>query len=325
MKQTQHNRYRLFAASALTGLFGGILAGPVSATSPPSDTSPSTELTTVRVAFTPGFGTLPVRIAQERGYFEANGLDVEFTEGLDLPAWTSALGRQFDIVMTTGSILMQAASQGVPLTMVSNVQIVDEEHPNSVLVSGDPEIESAADLGGKTVGVPTLTGASAETTRYLLLEAGVDVDDVNFVVVPFDVQGDQLEAERIDAAVSAIPFYTGLEARGFTLLEDTMLEAVKLATDGAQERAMVAGFMTTPSYAQENPEVIAAWRQSLQQGIDFMASNEAESREIAQNAPLPGVAVEITVEDIAPYAVIGEATGSLESVPDVNELIYEGP
>jgi ABC-type nitrate/sulfonate/bicarbonate transport system substrate-binding protein len=245
------------------------------------------------------------------------------------------LDKQFDMVMTTPSILLGAASQGAPVTIISGTQMVDKQHPNSVLVTKDPEIKSAADLGGKTVGVPTLVGVSAETTRYLIQEAGIDLDDVKFVVVPFDLQGDQLEAGRIDAAVSAIPFYTALEARGLHVREDTMMRAVELVTDGAQDRAMVAAFMTTSSYPQDNPEMVEAWRKSLQQGIDFMESNEAESRdilqawlklppEVAQNAPLPAVDVEITAADIEPFAKIGEAVGSLKTVPDVNELVYQG-
>jgi NitT/TauT family transport system substrate-binding protein len=357
MRHPHDHRRGLFTTLTISALVAVVVAGSsVSATSPPSDTSPATdapadtaltteptatepdqdaELTTVRVAFTPGFGTLPVRIASELGYFEANGLDVEFTEGLDLAAWTGALDRQFDIVMNLPSGTLQAASQEVPLTVISGMQITDPEHPNNVLVTNDPEIESPADLGGRTVGVPTLTGSSAEAVLYVAMEAGVDIDDINLVQTPFDTMGDQLEAGRIDAAVSAIPFYTAQEAAGLIVLDDVIIEAVETATDGASSRASTALFISSPSYAQDNPEVIEAWRQSLQQGVDLVESNEAEAREIlqawlnlppqiAQDAPLPGLDVEITVDDIEPFAVIGEALGSLETGPDVSELVYEG-
>jgi len=293
------------------------------------------QVTKVRAAFTPGFGTLPMEIARQKGYFKANGLEVEFTEGLDLPAWTAALDKQFDIVMNLPSGILQAASRGTPLSVISGLQITDPEHPNNVLVTDDPEIKSAADLDGKTVGVPTLTGSSAEATRYLVQEAGIDLDDVKFVQTPFDTMGDQLKAGRIDAAVSAIPFYTAQKAAGLRILDDVIVQAVETATDGASSRASTAAFISSPSYAQDNPEAVAAWRKSLQQGVDFIESNEAEARdillawlklppEVAQNAPLPGLDVDITVADIEPFAEIGKAVGSLKTVPDVNKLVYQG-
>jgi ABC-type nitrate/sulfonate/bicarbonate transport system substrate-binding protein len=216
------------------------------------------------------------------------------------------------------------------------MQFTDPEHPNNVLVVKDSSIQGPGDLAGKSVGVPTLTGASAQAVLYVAMQAGVDQDDVKLVQTPFDTQADQLNAGRIDAAVSAIPFFTAQEKAGLQIRDDVIVEAVKAATDGSQDRATTATFIATPSFANDNAEVIEAWRKSLQQAIDFIDSNEAEARklletwlklppEIAQEAPLPGLAVDIPASDIAPYAEIGETLGTLKGdVPDAESLIYKG-
>jgi len=95
-------------------------------------------------------------------------------------------------------------------------------------------------------------------------------------------------------------------------------------------------FVTSPSFAKDHPEVIETWRKCLQQGIDFIHSDEAKAREslaewlqlppkIAQEAPFPAFTIKISAEEIAPFGVMLKATGQLKDVPDVEPLIYKGP
>ena len=47
--------------------------------------------------------------------------------------------------------------------------------------------------------------------------------------------------------------------------------------------------------------------------------------EVAQRAPLPDWAVEITPQELAPYITISKAVGSTKTDPDVNSLVWQGP
>ena len=203
-------------------------------------------------------------------------------------------------------------------------------------ITKDPSIDSVAQLEGKTIGVPSLTGILTDSMVYLLQRSGVERNEVKFVATPFPTMGDQLEAGRVDAVVATIPFSSAIAARGFRLHDDVIVEAVRGASGGAVETAMTSVWDTSRTFAQEHSETIVAWRKTLTEAIAFLNSNESEARammqewlkipaEVAQRAPLPDWAVEITPQELAPYITISKAVGSTTTDPDVNSLVWQGP
>src|SRR5918996_2026927 len=166
----------------------------------------------IRLAVIPAFGSLPIHVADVQGFFEDEGLDLQTTETQDVPGAVAALGKQFDIALAAPSIMLAANAQGANLQGISGMQVVDQQHLNSVLVSKEP-VNSFADLEEKSVGVIALSGGSIQATEYLIQSEGGDPQTVNFSAVPLPTMADQVEAGRIDAAVSAVPFFTGLGRR----------------------------------------------------------------------------------------------------------------
>jgi NitT/TauT family transport system substrate-binding protein len=309
-------------------------AAPTTAAAPTAAPAAAKPQQTVplRVAFTPGHSTLPVKAAMTNGYFAANGLDVTLTEGLDLPTWIAALDRQFDIVMSVASIYLNAVSQGVPVKVVSGIQLTVPDPPSNPLLTKNPSINSLADLNGKTVGVPTLTGASVVALQYLLQKNGIDPSSVRLVMVPFAEQRDQLDAGRIDGALSAPPFYVPLLNSGYRTIVDTTAEATKQAMGDPKAISVNAFFVASDSLVKERPEVYRAFRKSLQQGIDWMKGNR-ESRvllqqwlqltpEVAGISPEPVDASEVTPEQLQPWITILTQSGALKgTIPDAKTLI----
>jgi NitT/TauT family transport system substrate-binding protein len=295
-------------------------------------TSSAPKTTQVRAAFTPGFGTLPVHVAAEKGFFKKHGLDVQLTEGLELPTYIAGLGRRYELAMSTSPIFLAAVQRGLKVKAISNMQYSDPQHPNSVVASKKP-IASFKTLEGQRVGVPTLTGTSAESLRYLVKADGGDPAKVKFVETPFATMGDQLKAGKVDAVVSAIPFYTVLKSQGYTIGPDVISKAVGKASDGATDSGTTAFFVSSDDYIQSNPDAIKAWRESLQEAIDYIDANEADARKILQtwlklpaavatSAPFPGLSVDLTGDDLAPFITISQDVGSLKgSPPDKNALV----
>jgi NitT/TauT family transport system substrate-binding protein len=287
----------------------------------------------LRVAFTPGHSTLPVHAALVNGYFKQNGLDVTFTEGLDLPTYIAALDKQWDISMTVAPIFLNAVAQGVPVKAVAGIQLTVSDPPSNPLLTKDPSINSVKDLPGKTVGVPALTGASVFGLQYLMQKNGVDPNSVKLVMVAFPEQGDQLNAGRIDAALSAPPFYVPLLNSGFRNVVDATAEATKEVTGNPNAVSVNAFFVASDSFVSQHPDQYKAFRKSLQQGIDWMKSNDADARqmlqqwlqltpEVAQTSPQPVDSSEVTADQIQPWVTIMQSVGALKgTVPDVKTLI----
>lgn len=308
-----------------------LLIGSMAVSACGSDEPSASEGGTLRVAFTPGFGTLPVHLAVTEGIFEKNGLDVEVTEGLDLATYAGALDKQFDIVMTTAPIYLSAAEK-LPLIAVAGAQVNVEDPPNNVLVTKDPSIKSVADLAGKRVGVPTLTGAASVGLQYLIKQADVDLDDVKLVQVEFGQHFDQLEAGSIDAVVSAVPFFTPLLANDYRIVVDTGYAAPMDAT-GA-ETNVNAFFIASEKFAEENGDVLEDFKKSISEGIESVSSDEPAARAelqkwlgmdaaIIEAAPIPGYDVELTAEMFEPWVVILKDMGIIEGDVDAEDLVWK--
>lgn len=306
-------------------------AGAAPTTAP---AAPAAEQTTpLRVAFTPGHSTLPVHAAQVNGYFKQNGLDVTLTEGLDVPTYIAALDKQFDISMSVATIFLNAVAQGVPVKAVSGVQLNVADPPSNPLVTKNPAITSLKDLAGKTVGVPVLTGIATLSLQYLLQTNGVDPNSVKLIQVNFPDMADQLNAGRIDAALSAAPFYIPLLNSGFRNVVDVTTEATKQATGNPKAVSVNAFFVASDTFVSQHPDQYKAFRKSIQQGIDWMTSNQADSRamlaqwlqfspEVAQASPQPVDASEITADEIQPWITILQSTGALKgTIPDATTLV----
>jgi len=256
-------------------------------------------LTALRVAMFPAGATLPVHAAITKRFFERNGLRIELTEGQDLPVFMAALAKgQYDIAQGVPTLVLIGAEKGLDLQIVSSIQRSSRKRPNGVWITKDASIDSVAQLEGKTIGVPSLTGILTDWMVYLLQRSGVERNEVKFVATPFPSMGDQLEAGRVDAVVATIPFSSAIAARGFRLHDDVIVEAVRDASDGAVETAMTSVWDTSRTFAKEHPETIVAWRKTLTEAIAFLNGNESDARvmmqewlkipaEVAQRAPFP--------------------------------------
>ncbi len=131
--------------------------------SPESDASPTTdaasELTEVTVGFVPVLVYAPLMIAQDKGYFEGQGLDVQLESlpgGSDMVVLTA--NGDFDIgVGGAGPAYFNAAERGLNLKIVAPLHFERDPQATPLMVSKERfdsgELTSAADLEGLKVSV----------------------------------------------------------------------------------------------------------------------------------------------------------------------------
>ena len=102
---------------------------------------------------------------------------------------------------------------------------------------------------------------------------------MKFVQTPFATMGDQLDAGNVDAVVASIPFSGTIAARGYTLREDVIVEAVDAASNGAVQTAMTTVWASTRAFADAHPDTIRAWRSALGEAIAYLDADEARARQ----------------------------------------------
>lgn len=270
---------KLLASFVSVILAGTMLAGCGDDSSEaPVSNAEGQKVTKVRLAFTPGATTLNTHIALTRGIFKKHGLEVEPTEGLDLPTWAAGLDKQWDIIMTTPGIFASAV-QKVDLVVLAAGQVTTKDSiVANPLITRDPKINKAIDLVGMRVGVATLTGSTPTSIQHLIKQEGGDPKKVQFVQLPFNAQGDQLKAGGVDAVVSSVPF-------GAVLLEDRANRALFDVQDAAlrtiapnQEVMASILYISTRSWATQNPEAAKAFLDASLEAKEWVDANEQEAK-----------------------------------------------
>ena len=149
--------------------------------------------------------------------------------------------------------MLIGAEKKLDLEIVASSQRSTRDEPNAVWIARDPAVTSLVQLKGKTIGVPSLTGAIVDALVYLLGRASVQRDEVKFLQTPFPTMGDRLDAGNVDAVVASIPFSGTIAARGFTARADIIVEAVSAASDGRVQSAMTSVWASTHAFADAHP------------------------------------------------------------------------
>jgi sulfonate transport system substrate-binding protein len=152
--------------------------------------------------------SLPIFIAQDKGLFKQHGIEVDVIAsrggGEAMKAFISG-----DVqIVATGFPevgLMRARGVDVELFFAQTTRV-----PFALLGRKDVELKSVADLKGKTIAVTSPGSLTANLTRYLVKQAGLDPDrDVSLVSVGGggEILG-ALQSRKAEAAMLFEPFVT---------------------------------------------------------------------------------------------------------------------
>ncbi len=244
-----------------------------------SATPTSVPLTKVSVALDwfPWSNHSELFIAQERGYFADEGLDVNiFTPGdPSTVLQTVASGRDdFGINYQTGVLL--AREQGVPV--VSIMALV--QHPlNSVMALKESGIVEPKDLAGKKVGWPGIPD-NEPLLDTMMRSQGKTLGDVELVNVGFDLVP-ALISRSVDAIVGAYWVHESISAtnQGFEL------NILRLEEHGVPDFYELVLVASEEKIAQE-PELVQRFVRAGMRGYqDAMADPQAAVQLLKQLKP----------------------------------------
>ncbi len=164
----------------------------------PSAAQETTKLTVLLDWFVnPDHG--PLFVAQERGYFAEQGLEVELIAPADPndPPKLVAAGKA-DLAVSYQPQLHLQVAEGLPLVRVGTLVSTPL---NSLVVLDDGPIETIADLAGKKIGF-SVGGFEDALLGAMLEKHGLTLDDVELINVNFSLSP-SLMAGQVDAVIGA--------------------------------------------------------------------------------------------------------------------------
>ncbi|MCC2652210.1 MAG: transporter substrate-binding protein, partial [Microvirga sp.] len=192
-----------------------------------AQTKPEKSKVTLGVGGKPLLYYLPLTIAERKGFFKDEGLEVEINDfGGGAKSLQALIGGSVDIV--TGAyehtIRMQAKGQ--------DVRAITElgRFPAIVIAAKKDkagQIKSAADFKGLKIGVTAPGSSTALTAQYAMVKAGLKPTDAAFIGVGSGASAvAAMQKGEIDVISHLDPVISKLESEGdITILIDTRTEA----------------------------------------------------------------------------------------------------
>lgn len=212
----------------------------------------------LRVEYTQWWGDYTLLVAKEKGFFEANGVEVE-------PVY-------YDIFSRTYSDLASGQIDGALIAVGDAINIDRNAHMKVVAVHDNggedavivgPEINSIEDLKGKTIGM--MIGSQYELTIVeMLRSASMGVGDVTMIAVNPKESLKTLENGQVQAAYTWEPYLSEALSSGYKviypqeqlyLFPHTITFRKSIIDDRPEDvRAFLKAWFEAVDYRQQHPE-----------------------------------------------------------------------
>ncbi len=226
---------------------------------------------------------LPLTIAERKGFFKEQGLEVEINDfGGGAKSLQALVGGSVDVV--TGAyehtIRMQAKGQDIRAVIELG------RFPGIVLAvrkSLADKVKSPKDLKGMKIGVTAPGSSTNFFVNYLLAKEGVAPEEVAFIGVgagPTAVAA--MKKGEIDAIANLDPVIAKLEQDGdvFVLADSRTEEGTKAIFGGSNPAAVL---YTKAEFIQNNPNTVQALVNAFLAALRWI--EKATPEEIAQAVP----------------------------------------
>lgn len=251
------------------------------------------KLKTVRfgVSFIPNVQFAPIYVAQKKGYYAEEGLQIKLEYGYenDFVALAAQGAREF--ALASGDQIILARSQGLPITYVMKWH---QRYPVALMAPKSKNIKQVKDLKGKSVGIPGFFGASYIGWKALLYTSGLKESDISVKQIGF-TQASAVQQNLVDSAIVYI-VNEPIQLRNAGIEVDVIevSDKIDLVSNG-----LVVG----DKLIRENPELVQKMVRATQRGLKQAIANPEEAFKISRE-----VIPEITEKD-APmqYQVLKES------------------
>ena len=284
--------------------------------------------TTVTVGTLPIANAAPMYLGMEKGFFEAEHLEIKPQVGEGGAALMPMLlsdDAQFAFVGVIPAIT--AVAKDLPIKVVTSsddaAETEEEDWQTLVVPKGSP-IRGVQDLPGKTVGVNALRGLAEVVISRSLEKQGVDYREVKLLEVPFPDMPAALEQKRVDAALLTEPFLSAVLAEGGTQIDAPSVETRPGFPNGV--------YVASEQYIAENGDVVDRFARAMNKSLDYAQAHPDEVRRIiptytetpeaaAAKLRLPPFDSELDREGIELEADLTAKYGIIEEAPAYDDLV----
>jgi ABC-type nitrate/sulfonate/bicarbonate transport system substrate-binding protein len=233
-----------------------------------ASTAQAQQLDTVRLAtLAPGALLWLHNIAETKGFYKANGLEVKRLQVADSPALVQAVASgSADAGVSLGDLVMKAVDQGAPIIMAGGYIT-----KTSLRLVGSKGMTSPKELAGTKMTAGAVSGGTTNLMLYQLKLAGVDPAGIQRISIPNSRDRVvALEQGQVRGAVMTPPFDIMASRMGFPIL------------DTYREPFLQTPLIVNTSWAAKNRAVVVKLVRASRQAAQWIydPKNRAEAVEI---------------------------------------------
>lgn len=226
---------------------------------------------------------LPLTIAEQKGFFKEQGLNVTINDFKGGSQSLQALvGGSVDVVTGAYEHTIRMQTKGQDIRAVLELG----RFPGIVLAVSKAkadQVKGIADLKGKKIGVTAPGSSTAMFATYLLAKAGVKPEDVAFIGVGGGATGvAAMKRGEIDAISNLDPVISTLNRDNLiTILADSRTEeGTKKIFGGANPAAVL---YTKQDFIEKNPKTVQALVNALYKALKWLET--ASPEDVANTVP----------------------------------------
>ena len=233
----------------------------------------------LKIACTATSDCASAMVARDEGIFAKHGLDADVSLiAINTTIPPAIVSDSIQIGGPTATVFLQAVDGGLDLVAVAGASVMDPVSAGAVaaVARNGVTINDAKDFVGKKVGAPGIGAFLHVLFVKWLIDKGVDPKNVNFVEVTFPTQSDALKSGSVDAVLTGEPFITRMKNAG------TGAVAARYLLD-LNRTDPILSYVSTRAFAEQHPEVIKAFRESIEEGAKIVNSDrDKASQSIAK-------------------------------------------
>ncbi len=216
----------------------------------------------------------PVYVADEKGWFKEEGLEIEWVGEIPAAQLVPAVAAgSIDFANRHTPLVLTARAGGAKLKIIAAGAQTTPERPHMkyLVLPGSP-IQSVKDLKGRKIAINSFGACSEYVLKEHLRRNGLD-KDVNFVVIPDPNQEQALTQGLVDVGVLHSPFYEKVVKSGVAreLFNDSVV-------DGGISGMLP--YFTNEKLIAEHPDVVRRFVKVLARAADWTNDHHEEAGQI---------------------------------------------
>jgi len=175
----------------------GLLGCGADAANEPAQEPAELQKVRLGVGYIPDIQFAPLYVAQSKGFYADEGLEVEIQYGFEDDFVALAAQGEREFAIASGDQVILARAQGLPITYIMKWY---QRYPVALVIPTAKGVTKPADLAGKKVGLPGFFGATFVGWKALAYATGFDESSVSVEEIGF-TQTAAVQQDLVDAAM----------------------------------------------------------------------------------------------------------------------------